>query len=1034
MNFPRQITARMVAIAMGSAAGCLGASVLVTRFFAVPTFHILSGSEPMRASTATGMMLAGGALVLAAKRARKPWVQVAVAGIATAVIMLGALALERYLLRWEPSFTLWRLPPVQPPRPVTALCFVMTGTALLLSLLPRRMPWRSGFLAGLSVALLIIGTLALVGYFSEISIRVHWWNYASIGVDPALGIVLLGVGILACVKSESELRWALNRTITGGFVAAAVVLLTAVGTSVDFIAQVREAQRWVRHTHEVLKAIEDIRAGMAELESEQRGFIITGDERVLELRGPVQAGVSASLGQVRRLTADNPRQQRRIEELAPLLAQQRAFGDRTIAARRREGFFAAKELISSGTGLALTARINALLETMTIEERSLLVARDQQAETASSASVLLLPLGAFLSLAMLAIGLFLLNTVASDRARSEAQLQETEKIAKVGGWEFDAVSGDGQWTTEVARIHDLDPKVSPTREMALPFYVGESRDRIETAVKAAVEQGVPYDLELQMISAKGTPKWVRTIGHPMLEKGKVRKVRGSFQDITDRKQAELALQESEELFSKAFRLSPDCVVIVRLPDRTVIRANEATCRLWDRKPEEVIGQRTREYSTWVDEERRDEFLRALEVHGENLDHETTLRMADGRLLDFSLSARMILFHGDRCILTVMRDITAAKQAKAAGETSDKRYRALFEYAPDGIVIADAKGTYLDANASICGMLGRTRQEIIGMTAADIVMPAEMPHIGPALDVINSKSDYYREWRFRRKDGSSFEAEVIATAMPDGNLLALIRDITLRKAAEAEIQRLNAQLEQRVIERTAQLESANKELESFSYSVSHDLRSPLRAIDGFSEALEQECGESLSLEGKGYLQTIRQGSQRMGALIDDLLAFSRLGRQSITKRSVDTAQLVATVLEELQAAHRGRDVDIQIGPLEMGLGDPSLLKQVWINLLSNAFKYTRKRPQARVEIGCQPAANETVYFVRDNGTGFEMEYAHKLFGVFQRLHRAEDFEGTGVGLAIVQRIVQRHGGRVWAEAIPDQGATFYFTLPTGQVAS
>lgn len=225
----------------------------------------------------------------------------------------------------------------------------------------------------------------------------------------------------------------------------------------------------------------------------------------------------------------------------------------------------------------------------------------------------------------------------------------------------------------------------------------------------------------------------------------------------------------------------------------------------------------------------------------------------------------------------------------------------------------------------------------------------------------------------------------------------------------------------------QLEAANKELESFSYSVSHDLRAPLRAMDGFSRAVLEDYGQQLPPDGLRYLQVIRTSAQRMGNLIDDLLSFSRLSRAALSKRTIDVRHLVQDALNELQSLREGRQIDLRIGDLPPCEGDPTLLKQVWINLLSNAFKYTQKRESAVVEIGCNPADGRNVYYVRDNGTGFDMRYVHKLFGVFQRLHRAEDYDGTGVGLAIVQRVIHRHGGRIWAEAAVDQGATFYFTL-------
>jgi light-regulated signal transduction histidine kinase (bacteriophytochrome) len=225
----------------------------------------------------------------------------------------------------------------------------------------------------------------------------------------------------------------------------------------------------------------------------------------------------------------------------------------------------------------------------------------------------------------------------------------------------------------------------------------------------------------------------------------------------------------------------------------------------------------------------------------------------------------------------------------------------------------------------------------------------------------------------------------------------------------------------------QLEAANQELEAFSYSVSHDLRTPLRAIDGFSRILQEEHAPDLNSESVRYLGLVRRNAQHMATLIDNLLDFSRSGRQSLRKVTVNPADLVRQVLAELTGEQTDRHVDIIIGDLPRCQADPALLKQVFVNLLSNALKFTGKRDVGRIEVGSYQNNDETIYFVRDNGAGFDMRYADKLFGVFQRLHRATDYDGTGVGLAIVQRIIHRHGGRIWADSEVDNGTTFYFTL-------
>jgi PAS domain S-box-containing protein len=503
-----------------------------------------------------------------------------------------------------------------------------------------------------------------------------------------------------------------------------------------------------------------------------------------------------------------------------------------------------------------------------------------------------------------------------------------------------------------------------------------------------------------------------------------KRVRVYGNDITERKQVE----STAARLAAIVEFSDDAIIGKDLQGE-VTSWNAGAERMFGYSACEIVGQPMMRLIP-PDLRQEEMGIMGLIRRGESVKHLDTERVCkDGTRVPIAVTVSPIKDSNGKIIgaSKVARDITERKRAEEALRSSEARYRMLFDYAPDGIVIVDSKGYYLDANASICRTLGYTRDEFIGLNASDVVAPEEIPHIGQALDVIKTKSDYQREWQFRRKDGSVFSVDTLATAMPDGNLLAMIRDITERKQAEEKIHQLNSELEQRVIERTEQLEAANKELEAFSYSVSHDLRAPLRAVDGFSQAVLEDYGPQLPEACRQDLQTIRNGAQKMGQLIDDLLTFSRLSRLPLSKSDVDTGKLVRSVLGELNYKQKGRQIDVRIAELAPCQADPALLKQVWVNLLSNALKYTGKREAAVIEIGCTREKGQNVYFVRDNGTGFDMQYAHKLFGVFQRLHRAEDFEGTGVGLAIVQRVIHRHGGRVWAESTVNCGATFYFTL-------
>jgi signal transduction histidine kinase len=355
------------------------------------------------------------------------------------------------------------------------------------------------------------------------------------------------------------------------------------------------------------------------------------------------------------------------------------------------------------------------------------------------------------------------------------------------------------------------------------------------------------------------------------------------------------------------------------------------------------------------------------------------------------------------------------------------------------------------------LLRGTSLSINDISFSTRVVGSGKPLLVPIIDLDRVRADTRPEfWRLMnrvsvhallgvpmRVQGQTIGAMIIHRHRPeqppfDADDLALAQDLADRAALAIGNARLRLQieqhaqaLEQRVNERTAELEAANKELEAFSYSVSHDLRAPLRAIDGFSRILQEEYVGSLPDEAQEYFQLVRSNAQQMGHLVDDLLAFAHLSRQQLSRRPVDHEQLVRRCLEELADEARGRQIQIACGPLPASEGDPALLKQVWVNLIANALKYTRRRAQASIEIGSMREGAELIYFVKDNGVGFDMRYSDKLFGVFQRMHRAEEYEGTGVGLAIVQRIVHRHGGRVWAEAQVDHGARFFFSLGGAQ---
>jgi PAS domain S-box-containing protein len=384
---------------------------------------------------------------------------------------------------------------------------------------------------------------------------------------------------------------------------------------------------------------------------------------------------------------------------------------------------------------------------------------------------------------------------------------------------------------------------------------------------------------------------------------------------------------------------------------------------------------------------------------------TALRDADGAVIGFA---------------KVTRDLTERKEVEDALRRSEQKFQLLVESVQDyAIYMLDPEGRVVSWNAGAERIKGYRANEVIGEHFSMFYPPEDVGQGKPRWELEKALSEGRHEdegWRLR-KDGTRFWANVVISPMVDahGGLIGyakVTRDLTQRRRAEQA------------------LTQTNQELERFSYSVSHDLRAPLRAINGYAQALWDDHADKLDDEGKRLLAVIRDSAKLGGQLIDGLLNFSRVGRQALARGPVDLTALAERVVAELRQTQGSVAVDVVISPLPPAHGDAALLRHVFVNVIGNAFKFSAKRAHPKVEIGAEQNGSEVAYYVKDNGVGFDMQYAGKLFGVFQRLHRPDEFEGTGVGLALAQRIIQRHGGRIWAEGKVNEGATFYFTLTAG----
>ena len=496
-----------------------------------------------------------------------------------------------------------------------------------------------------------------------------------------------------------------------------------------------------------------------------------------------------------------------------------------------------------------------------------------------------------------------------------------------------------------------------------------------------------------------------------------------FREIEKRQQTEERLLRAQEQYRLLFDSNPIPVWVFDTDTLSILDVNATAVDRYGFSREEFLRAKITDLRP---QENVPELMAALRARQDPIQDSGPWRhrKKSGELIDVQITAYPLTFQGRDARLVVATDITEQKRATDALKQSEEMFRLIVSNIKDyAIIVLDPEGQVISWNGGAQRIKGYATDEILGQHFSVFYPPDDLAAGKPDIELSRARKEGRFEdesWRVR-KDGSRFWANVVVTPLNDdtGRLRGFVkitRDVTERKRAEQEILR-----------RSQELETANKELEAFSYSVSHDLRSPLRGIEGFSQALQEDYEQQLDTTAQDYLRRIRVATHRMGELIDDLLDLARVTRAEMHRESIDLTRLANEVAQELRSTEPQRTVALKIADGLQAHGDSRLVRVALQNLIGNAWKFTSKREQAEIEFGEKTTNGDRAYFVRDNGAGFDPSYASRLFGAFQRLHAVNEFPGTGIGLATVQRIIHRHGGAVWAEGFVNRGATIYFTL-------
>jgi PAS domain S-box-containing protein len=612
--------------------------------------------------------------------------------------------------------------------------------------------------------------------------------------------------------------------------------------------------------------------------------------------------------------------------------------------------------------------------------------------------------------------------------------QQAEEIANLGSWEVDLISNSVHWSDQFFKICGYIPhEVEPSIQLGMAMIHPDDRQFTEYIFRQTLEFGNDYKVENRIVRPDGKIRHVYS--QAIVDKditGKPLRLRGVFFDITERKEAEEANRLKDERYHAILNSVLEGFQIIDFDFRYVYLNPTALAQ--SKYPEDqIIGHTMMELYPGIESSSLFETLKDCMKNHCTKYIENEFTYPDNSKGWFELRVQP----ADEGLLILSIDITERKKAEENKRKAETRFKALIENSTEGITLLDKGFKVIYRSPSTVKILGWTHEERANQAPLQETHPEDREHLHEAMKGIIADPTHpvLLTFRVKHKQGHYLWLEGLMTNMlADPGVEAIVmnfRDITERKVTEEKIRQMNDELEQRVTERTAQFETVNNELEAFSYSVSHDLRAPLRAVDGYATMIEEDYVSVLDDEGKRLLGNIQQSAKKMSILIDDLLAFSRFGKKIMQKKQLDMNELLEGVLIDLGKS-QSHHAHIEAAELHPAFGDYSLIHQVVMNLVSNAIKYSSKKEHPIVKIESKKDQQEIIYTISDNGVGFDMKYAHKLFGVFQRLHTMDEFEGTGVGLAIVQRIITRHGGKVWADSHVNEGSVFSFSLPVEEL--